>query len=129
MINIIISNSSAKPLYRQIIDQFRISIMDGDIVQGQPLPSIRMLAADLSISVITTKRAYDELEAEGLLEIVPGKGCFAAGDNQMLREKRLKLLEDQIMEILKQSAYLEIPFDELVSMIKVLKEDENDTCK
>jgi GntR family transcriptional regulator len=103
--------------------------MDGDIVQGQPLPSIRMLAADLSISVITTKRAYDELEAEGLLEIVPGKGCFAAGDNQMLREKRLKLLEDQIMEILKQSAYLEIPFDELVSMIKVLKEDENDTCK
>jgi len=124
MINIIISNSSEKPLYRQIIDQFRISIMDGDIVPGQALPSIRTLAADLSISVITTKRAYDELESEGLLEIVPGRGCFAAGDNKILREKRLRLLEEMIGEILKQSAYLDISVDELISMMRLLKEEE-----
>lgn len=123
MINIVISNSSKKPLYRQIIDQFRRSIMDGDIVPGQPLPSIRTLAADLSISVITTKRAYDELEAEGLLEIVPGKGCFAAGSNQILREKRLRLLEELLEEALKQAAYLDIPFEELITMIQTLKEE------
>ncbi|MBI9101606.1 MAG: GntR family transcriptional regulator [Spirochaetales bacterium] len=123
MINILISNSSEKPLYRQIIDQIRISIMDGDILPGQSLPSIRTLAADLSISVITTKRAYDELEAEGLLEIVPGKGCFAAGDNKMLRERRLKILEEQISDLLKQSEYLEMPLEELLSMIRVLKEE------
>lgn len=124
MINIVITNSSEKPLYSQIIDQFRTSILDGDIVPGQPLPSIRALAADLSISVITTKRAFDELEKEGLLEIIPGRGCFAAGDNQMLREKRLRILEEQISEILKQSSYLELPFDELISMIRMLKEEK-----
>lgn len=96
MINILISNSSEKPLYRQITDQIRSSIIGGEIVPGESLPSIRSLAADLSKSVITTKRAYDELEEEGLLEIIPGRGCFAAGSSGILREKRLKLLEEQI---------------------------------
>lgn len=123
MINIVLSNSSEKPLYLQIVEQVRRGIMDGDIVPEEPLPSIRALAADLSISVITTKRAYDELEKEGLLEMVPGRGCFAAGNNKMLRERRLKLLEEQITGMLDQAAYLELPFDELISMIKLLKEE------
>jgi GntR family transcriptional regulator len=123
MITIVLSNSSEKPLYLQIIEQVRKEIMDGEIVSGQPLPSIRALAADLSVSVITTKRAYDELEKEGLIEMIPGRGCFAAGNNELMRERRLKLLEEQIEGMLKQAAYLEIPFDELISMIKLLKED------
>ncbi len=127
MINIIVSNSSEKPLYRQIIDQFRSGILGGEIAPGQPLPSIRALAADLSISVITTKRAYDDLEAEGLLEIIPGRGCFAAGDNHILRERRLKIMEEQIIELLRQADYLEVPIDELFSMIRLIKEVEDDT--
>jgi len=125
MISIVISNSSDRPLYRQIIDQFRRGILEGDINPGEALPSIRALAADLSISVITTKRAYDELEAEGLLEIIPGRGCFAAGSNQMLRERRMKLLEELLSDVIKQAEYLEIPLNELMAMIKVLKEEES----
>ena len=123
MINIILSNSSDVPLYRQLIDQFRRRILEGEINPGEALPSIRALAADLSISVITTKRAYDELEAEGLVEIVPGRGSFAAGSSKMLRERRLKLLEDLLEDVIRQAEYLEIPLEELVSMIKVLKEE------
>jgi len=125
MRQIIISNSSDTPLYRQIINQFRAGILEGNILPGEAMPSIRSLAADLSISVITTKRAYDELEKEGLLEGIPGKGFFAAGNNKMLRERRLKMLEEIIENALKQSAYLGISLDELISMIKVLKEEEN----
>jgi GntR family transcriptional regulator len=125
MISLVISNSSDIPLYRQIIDQFRRGILEGEISPGEALPSIRALAADLSISVITTKRAYDELEAEGLLETIPGRGCFAAGSNQMLRERRMKLLEELLSDVIKQAEYLEIPLNELTAMIKILKEEEN----
>ena len=123
IINIVISSTSEKPLYVQIKEQFRRGILEGEIIPGEALPSIRALAADLSISVITTKRAYDELEEEGLIETVPGRGCFAAGNNSMLRERRLKLLEGLIEDLLKQAEYLEIPIDELISMIKILKEE------
>lgn len=124
MKKILISNSAETPLYRQIINQFRIGILEGDILPGETMPSIRVLAAELSISVITTKRAYDELELEGLLEAIPGKGFFAAGNNKMLRERRLKILEELLENALKQAAYLGISQEELISMIKVLKEEE-----
>ncbi len=88
---IIISNSSADPIYEQIGKQIKAQILSGDLEEGSPLPSIRRLAQDLQISVITTKRAYDELEAEGFLNTVGGKGTFVAVQNkELLREKRMK---------------------------------------
>ena len=127
MVNIIISNSSDKPLYRQLCDQIKAGILDGQIQAGESLPSIRALAAELSISVITTKRAYDELENEGLIETVQGRGCFAAGNNELLRERRLRMLEQLIEDVLIQADYLGISEEELIKMMGILREEKNVT--
>ncbi len=123
MLNIVISNSSDLPLYEQIVSQLRKSIMNGEIEGGEPLPSIRSMAAELSISVITTKRAYDELEKEGLIVTIPGKGCFAADNNSMLRERRLRLLEELLSEVIKQADYLNLDINEIADMLRILKEE------
>lgn len=94
---IVISNSSCKPIYEQITDQIKAQIMDGRLKAGDPLPSMRALAADLRVSLITTKRAYNDLEAEGFVETVAGKGSFvAAQDPQLLRESNLREAEAHI---------------------------------
>ena len=94
---IVISNSSGKPIYEQIKDQIKAQIMAGSLKAGDPLPSMRTLAADLRVSVITTKRAYNDLEAEGFIETVTGKGSFvAAQDPQLLRESNLREAEAHI---------------------------------
>ncbi len=94
---IVISNSSGKPIYEQITDQIKAQIMAGSLKAGDPLPSMRTLAADLRVSVITTKRAYNDLEAEGFIETVTGKGSFvAAQDPQLLRESNLREAEAHI---------------------------------
>ena len=80
--DIIISNSSGKPIYEQIANQIKEQIMAGSLQAGDALPSMRLLARELRISVITTKRAYEELERDGFLESVPGKGCFVAPQNR-----------------------------------------------
>ncbi len=123
MLNIVISNSSDLPLYEQIVSQLRKSIMNGEIEGGESLPSIRSMAAELSISVITTKRAYDELEKEGLIVTIPGKGCFAADNNSMLRERRLRLLEELLSEVIKQADYLNLDINEIKDMLQILKEE------
>ena len=88
-LDIIISNASDKPIYDQIVSQMKALILTGELGEGQQLPSIRALAGDLRISVITTKRAYAELELQGFIETVPGKGSFVAGGNlELLREER-----------------------------------------
>ncbi len=125
MVSIVIANSSERPLYRQITDQFKTGILEGDILPGESLPSIRVLASELSISVITTKRAYDELEAEGLIETYPGRGCFAAGNNELLRERRLRMLEELLEDALKQAEYLGLSHEELVSMLSILQEEHD----
>ena len=76
--NIIISNASARPLYEQIEEQIKNEILAGNLTQGEPLPSIRYLARELKVSIITTKRAYDDLEADGFLTTTPGKGTFVS---------------------------------------------------
>lgn len=92
--DIIISNSSGRPIYEQITSQMKDLILDGQMKVGQQLPSIRALANDLRISAITTKRAYADLEVEGFIETVPGKGSFVAGGNtELLREERLRRIE------------------------------------
>ena len=89
--DIIISNSGGVPIYEQITRQMKGLILRGDLREGEALPSMRLLAKDLRISVITTKRAYEELEREGFLTTVPGKGCFvAARDLELVREETLR---------------------------------------
>lgn len=93
----IIRNTDSQPIYEQIAAQLRRQILSGALAPGEALPSIRGLAKDLKISVITTKRAYDELEAQGLINTVAGKGCFVAEpDLALFREQSLHLLEDHL---------------------------------
>ena len=92
-----ISNSSDKPIYEQIMTQIKSQILSGKLKKGDALPSIRVLARELRISVITTKRAYDELEREGFLYTIPAKGCYVAPKNtELLREENFKKIEEHI---------------------------------
>jgi len=92
--NIIISNSSDKPIYEQITGQIKNLIMNGQLKEGTPLPSMRTLAKELRISVITTKRAYEDLERDGFINTMVGKGSFVrAADTRLVREERLKEIE------------------------------------
>ena len=94
---LIIRNTNNQPIYEQICTQIKAQIIAGKLSPGEALPSIRALAKDLRISVITTKRAYDELEAQGLINTVAGKGCFVAEpDLALFREQSLYLLEDHL---------------------------------
>ena len=96
-LQIIISNNSGKPIYEQITQQLKAAIMKGELSPGDPLPSMRVLAKELRISVITTKRAYEDLEREGFLVSVVGKGSFVAPQNpQLLREARLREAEEHL---------------------------------
>ena len=95
MLDIIIRNSSDQPIYDQIYSQIKNHIISGKLQEGEALPSIRSLAKDLRISVITTKRAYDELERDGFIYTVPAKGCFVAEKNiELIREENLKKIEE-----------------------------------
>ncbi|MDT3424820.1 GntR family transcriptional regulator [Paenibacillus forsythiae] len=123
--NIILSNSSGEPIYAQIVTQIRQMILQGELAAGSPLPSIRQLAKDLQISVITTKRAYEELEREGLVDSLVGKGSFVSGMNQQyIREQRYRLLEEKMKEVMKESELLGIGFAEMVEIFRTLKEEE-----
>ena len=97
--NIIISNSSDKPIYEQITDQIKNMVMSGQLKEGMPLPSMRTLAKDLRISVITTNRAYEELERDGFIATMVGKGSFVkAADTRLVREEKLKRIEGLLAE-------------------------------
>ena len=122
---ILLSNSSPLPIYEQIKDEIRRQIVTGEIENGQALPSIRKLALNLQISVITTKRAYDDLEKEGLITSVAGKGTFAAAMNKdLIKEKRLKVVESKLEEAVKAARALGIKDKELAKLMSLLlKED------
>lgn len=123
--NIIISNSSDEPIYEQIARQIKNHIMRGDLNEGELLPSIRVLARELQISVITTKRAYDELERDGYLQTVPGKGSFVAAQNkQLLREMRYKMVEEKLAEAVDAAKSIELEQEELMNMLRILYEEE-----
>ncbi|PEY41696.1 GntR family transcriptional regulator [Bacillus cereus] len=123
--NIIISNSSPDPIYEQISKQLRQLILNGGLKGGDQLPSIRSLAKELQISVITTKRAYEELEKEGYIETVAGKGTYVSvQNNELLREQRLRLLENKAEEIVNESKFLQLSLEELQQMIAFLYKGE-----
>ena len=119
--NIIISNSSQDPIYEQIVTQIKTAIMKDELSEGDVLPSIRSLAKDLRISVITTKRAYEELERSGFIETVPGKGSYISGQNKaLIREKRLAAIEEKLMEVVSESKLLNLSLEEVQSMLLIL---------
>ena len=122
---IIIKNSSSQPIYEQIYSQIKDLILSGALTEAEMLPSIRGLAKDLRISVITTKRAYDELEREGYVNTVGGKGCFVAGTNrELIREENLKKLEGHIQEIRKLAASLSLSKEDLLEIFHLLEVEE-----
>ena len=122
--NIIIGNSEGKPIYEQIYTQIKNAIVKGELKEGDALPSIRALAKDLRISVITTKRAFDDLERDGFIVSVQGKGSFVAPtDRELFKEARLKRLEECLSEVIGIAAELNMDDEEVFSIYKVLKED------
>ncbi|HOV94412.1 MAG TPA: GntR family transcriptional regulator [Spirochaetales bacterium] len=122
--NIIVSNRSHEPIYEQISTQIKNMIMRGDLGEGDPLPSIRSLARELQISVITTKRAYDDLENEGYITSVPGKGTFVAEQNiELLKETRLRTVEQKLSEAIDVAKSIKLDPAELQEMLKILYEE------
>jgi GntR family transcriptional regulator len=118
---IVISNSSPDPIYEQITRQFTAQIISGELREGEPLPSIRKLAQELQISVITTKRAYEELEKEGFIDTVEGKGSFVAMQNKdLLREKKMKIVEEKLAAAVDEARLLGIRRAELEEMLALL---------
>ncbi|HJJ41764.1 MAG TPA: GntR family transcriptional regulator [Methanocorpusculum sp.] len=122
---IIISNSSDKPIYEQITSQITSMIVSGELKEGTALPSMRLLAKELRISVITTKRAYTELEQDGFIETVVGKGSFIAGRNtELIREQQLKTAEEFLQKAVETAKNYGITKKELADMLEIIYEDE-----
>ncbi|HJA63310.1 MAG TPA: GntR family transcriptional regulator [Candidatus Intestinimonas stercoravium] len=123
--DIIISNSSGVPIYEQIARQMKGLILRGELREGEALPSMRLLAKELRISVITTKRAYEELEREGFLTTVPGKGCFVAPrDLALVREDCLRRMEEQLSQAVATAKAGGISLEEMTSALDILYGDE-----
>ena len=121
---IIISNSSKEPIYEQITNQIKSSILKGELQEGTAIPSMRKLAKELQISVITTKRAYEELEKAGFIYSIVGKGSFVAEQNlELIKEKKLKVIEEQLIAVIANSREIGLPFDELQQLLKILNEE------
>ncbi len=124
-ITIIIDNKSGVPIYDQIYSQIKAQIIGDALRQDEALPSIRSLAKDLRISVITTKRAYDELEAEGFIYTLPGKGSFVAPKNtELLREENLRRIEEHMREISALAVQSGLTRQELSEMYTLISEEE-----
>ena len=124
--DIILSNSSGKPIYEQITDQVKEQIMAGALAAGDALPSMRLLAKELRISVITTKRAYEELEREGFIVSLTGKGSFVAGANtELIREEHLRRLEDHLREAVALSRLCNLDLDGLNGILSMLYKEED----
>ena len=123
--NIIIRNSNNQPIYAQIYSQIKDHILNGSLQEGDMLPSIRNLAKDLRISVITTKRAYDELEREGFIHTVAGKGCFVAAHNQdFYLEEQQKKMEEYFNEAIEIARSSGIKLDKLIGLLSLLYEED-----
>lgn len=123
--NVFIDNKSGCPIYEQIYSQIKAQIISGGLREDDALPSIRSLAKDLRISVITTKRAYEELEREGFIYTVASKGCFVAPKNvELLREENLKKIESYIEEILRLAATCNLKEEDIIEMIHYSGEEE-----
>lgn len=118
---IIISNSSDKPIYEQIMTQIKNAVISGELAAGEPLPSLRFLARELHVSVISTKRAYEELERDGYIESVPGKGSFVTEKNrELMKEEQFKKVEEYLQSAADTARLSGISLEELYSVLKTL---------
>ncbi|ELC8400789.1 GntR family transcriptional regulator [Clostridium perfringens] len=121
--NIVVSNTSGVPIYEQIAKAIKNEILSGDLKENSALPSIRSLASELRVSVITTKRAYEELERDGFIYTLPGKGSYVAEQNkELLMEEKLREIEERLGEAIDIANSIGLNFNELVGMLKTLKE-------
>ena len=120
-LELVISNSSGKPIYEQICEQIKTAIMTGDLEEGEQLPSIRSLANSLRVSAITTKRAYADLEATGFITTMPGKGSFVAGGNsELLREEQLREVEELLGQAVEKARSLGLTNSEVKEMLSLV---------
>jgi GntR family transcriptional regulator len=125
--DIIITNSSGEPIYMQIVTQMKQQIISGRLQEGEALPSMRNLAMQLRISVITTKRAYEELEREGFIESYTGRGSFVRAQNrELLREEQLRQTEELLRQAMDKAKLAGLSLGELLEMTEVLFKEEND---
>ncbi|MBP1542762.1 MAG: GntR family transcriptional regulator [Oscillospiraceae bacterium] len=119
--DIILTNSSDEPIYQQITSQIKTLIMDGTLSAGDALPSMRNLAMQLRISVITTKRAYEELERDGYIETFAGKGCFVKGQNtQFLREENIRQTEELLAKACVKAKMCDLSLDEMKEILEMI---------
>jgi len=124
-VHVLISNSSSASLHEQISTQLRAQIVSGELEAGATLPSIRTLARELGVSIITVKRAYDDLEAQGFLDSVHGRGTFVAMQrDEVLRDRRRRLVEERLAEAVAQARALGIEAGELAEMLALLIKEE-----
>lgn len=122
---IIISNQSREPIYEQIAAQIKKQILINELQAGQPLPSMRQLAKDLGISVITTKRAYEELEKNGYIYSVVGKGSFVSEQNkEMIFERKMSVIEEQLRSAVKNSKEIGVELAHLEELLRLLYKEE-----
>lgn len=123
--NILIDNRSGAPIYDQIYAQIKSQIISGALQENEMLPSIRGLAKDLRISFITTKRAYEELEKEGFIYTLPGKGCYVAPKNvELIREENLKKIEGHIEQIVQLAAACNFSKEDILEMVRFSLEEQ-----
>lgn len=121
---ILISNSSKESIYHQIKDQIKEQVLSGELNEGEALPSMRQLAKDLHISVITTKRAYEELEKEGFIYSIVGKGSFIAEQNKdVIKEKKLTTIEEKLVEVIAGSKEVGLSLKEMKDWLTILYEE------
>ena len=123
--DIIISNSSGKPIYDQIYTEIKSKIISGELKEEDALPSMRLLAKELRISVITTKRAYEELERDGFITSITGKGSFVLGKNtEFIREENLRKIEEHMQSIIELSKGCNLSLQDLIEMISIIYEED-----
>lgn len=124
-LNIIISNGTDTPIFKQIKNSIKQSICNNTLKEGEALPSVRSLATDLKISFLTVKRAYDELEEEGFIKTVPGKGSFIAPKNlELIKEEKLKEIEELTSKIYNIAKISNISNDDIKEIFKIIFEEE-----
>ena len=123
--DIILSNATDEPIYQQIVTQMKVQIINGTLRAGEPLPSMRNLATQLRISVITTKRAYEELEREGFIENFTGRGCFVKAQNtEFLREESMRQVEELLMKACEKARMMDLPLQDMQEMLGLLYHEE-----
>lgn len=126
--NIVIRNTGEAPIYEQITQQVKAAILSGELAEGAPLPSIRLLAKELRISVITTKRAYEELEREGFVVTMSGKGSFVAPQNiELMREEQRRHMEQLLSETVDAARIAGVSREELAGLLALYYDEEPDS--